>query len=398
MKEVLEGSQAVAEAARLARVKVVSAYPITPQTHIVEELAKYCADGRLDGRFICVESEHSAMASVIGSQSGGVRSFTASSSHGLALMHEMLHWASAARLPIVMAEVNRALGPGWNLWMDQTDSLAQRDTGWLQLYCADGQEALDTTLLAYRLAELVNLPVMVVLDAFFLSHTYEPVDVPDQAAVDAFLPPYEAAFMMDSKNPCILNAVAPPGVYMEMRRSIQLAMEAVPSVYEKIEKEFQAKFGRSYGLVDAYRCEDAETVLVMAGTAAGTARVAIDNLRDAGEKVGLLRIRMFRPFPAAAFKASLARAKKVAVLDRNCSFGAGGIFAQELKAALYGERSNGEPNAPHDAPAVYSYITGLGGRDVTVDTIKSMYDLTRDAEEPADGSVWLGLNEELLKS
>jgi pyruvate/2-oxoacid:ferredoxin oxidoreductase alpha subunit len=297
-----------------------------------------------------------------------------------------------------MAEVNRALGPGWNLWMDQTDSLAQRDTGWLQLYCADGQEALDTTLLAYRLAELVNLPVMVVLDAFFLSHTYEPVDVPDQAAVDAFLPPYEAAFMMDSKNPCILNAVAPPGVYMEMRRSIQLAMEAVPAVYEKIEKEFQAKFGRSYGLVDAYRCEDAETVLVMAGTAAGTARVAIDNLRDAGEKVGLLRIRMFRPFPAAAFKAGLAKAKKVAVLDRNCSFGAGGIFAQELKAALYGGRGVEEAGAHGSEPAVYSYVTGLGGRDVTVDTIKSMYELTRDGEKPADESVWLGLNEELLKS
>jgi pyruvate/2-oxoacid:ferredoxin oxidoreductase alpha subunit len=378
---------------------VVSAYPITPQTHIVEELAKYCADGRLDGRFICVESEHSAMASVIGSQSGGVRSFTASSSHGLALMHEMLHWASAARLPIVMAEVNRALGPGWNLWMDQTDSLAQRDTGWLQLYCADGQEALDTTILAYRLAELVNLPVMVVLDAFFLSHTFEPVDVPDQAAVDAFLPPYEPQFMMDVKNPCILNAVAPPGVYMEMRRSIQLAMDAVPAVYEKIEKDFQATFGRSYGLVDAYRCEDAETVLVMAGTAAGTARVAVDSLRDAGEKVGLLRIRMFRPFPAAAFKASLKAAKKIAVLDRNCSFGAGGIFAQELKAALYGGRLNGSAGAPQAGePAVYSYITGLGGRDVTVDTIKSMYELTRDGEKPADESVWLGLNEELLKS
>jgi pyruvate/2-oxoacid:ferredoxin oxidoreductase alpha subunit len=398
MKEVLEGSQAVAEAARLARVKVVSAYPITPQTHIVEELAKYCADGRLDGRFICVESEHSAMASVIGSQSGGVRSFTASSSHGLALMHEMLHWASAARLPIVMAEVNRALGPGWNLWMDQTDSLAQRDTGWLQLYCADGQEALDTTIIAYRLAELVNLPVMVVLDAFFLSHTYEPVDVPEQAEVDAFLPPYEPKFMLDVKDPCILNAVAPPGVYMEMRRSIQLAMEAAPEVYEKVEAEFEAKFGRRYGLVDAYRCEDAETVLVMAGTAAGSARVAVDGLREAGEKVGLLRIKMFRPFPAAAFRSSLGAAKKVAVLDRNCSFGAGGIFAQELKAALYGDRPNGAGQPRAAAPEIYSYITGLGGRDVTVDTIRSMYGETKSREKPAAESVWLGLNEELLKS
>ena len=388
MREVLEGSQAVAEAVRLARVKVVSAYPITPQTHIVEELAKYCADGTLDGRFICVESEHSAMASVIGAQSGGVRSFTASSSHGLALMHEMLHWASAARLPIVMAEVNRALGPGWNLWVDQTDSLAQRDTGWLQFYCADGQEAFDTTLLAYRLAEAVNLPVMIVLDAFFLSHTFEPVDVPSPAEVDAFLPPYAPKFRLSTENPFTLNTVAPPGVYMEMRRSIQMAMEAVPGIYAGIEDEFQKRFGRRYGPAEAYRCEDAETILVMAGTAADTAHEAVDALRAEGEKVGLLRVRMFRPFPGETFRTELARAKKIAILDRNCSFGAGGIFAQELKAALYG---------PHP-PKLYSYVTGLGGRDVTVETIRTMYAQTRDREDPGADSLWLELNEEMLRS
>jgi pyruvate ferredoxin oxidoreductase alpha subunit len=389
MREVLEGSQAVAEAVRLARVGVVSAYPITPQTHIVEELAKFCADGSLKGRFICVESEHSAMASVIGSESGGVRSFTASSSHGLALMHEMLHWASAARLPIVMAEVNRALGPGWNLWVDQTDSLAQRDTGWIQLYCADGQEAMDTTFLAYRLAELVNLPVMVVLDAFFLSHTYEPVDVPAQEEVDKYLPPFVPKFMLDAANPCALNEVAPPNVYMEMRRSIQMAMEAVPAVYEQAEGEFFAQFGREYGMAEMYRCGDADIVLVMAGTAAGTARVAVDGLRAEGEKVGLLRVRMFRPFPAETFRVALENAGKVAVLDRNCSFGSGGIFAQELKAALYGGKN---------APPLYSYISGMGGRDITVDTIRAMYTMTRDRAEPASESIWLGLNEELLRS
>ena len=394
MREVLEGSQAVAKAVRLAKVKVISAYPITPQTHIVEELAKYCADGSLDGRFICVESEHSAMASVIGAESGGVRSFTASSSHGLALMHEMLHWAAGARLPIVMAEVNRAIGPGWNLWVDQTDSLSQRDTGWLQLYCADGQEALDTTLIAYRLAETLNLPVMVILDAFFLSHTYEPVDVPSQAEVDAFLPPYEPKFRLDTENPVALNVVAPTGVYMEMRRSIQLAMEAAPKVLDAIEDDFQAKFGRRYGQVSSYRCEDADTVLVMVGTAAETARVAIDQLRARGEKVGLLRIRMFRPFPAEAIVKALGCAKKVAVLDRNCSFGAGGIFAQELKAALYSRAGEGGQRSP----AVYSYVTGLGGRDVTVDTIRDIYERTRDAAAPEPDSVWLNLNEELLKS
>ncbi|HRY72178.1 MAG TPA: pyruvate ferredoxin oxidoreductase, partial [Spirochaetia bacterium] len=304
MKEVLEGSQAAAYAVRLARAKVVSAYPITPQTHIVEELAKFCAEGSLDGRFICVESEHSAMAAVIGASSGGVRTFTASSSHGLALMHEMLHWASGARLPIVMAEVNRALGPGWNLWMDQTDSLSQRDTGWIQLYCEDGQEVLDTTLQAYLLAEIVNLPVMVVLDAFFLSHTFEPVDVPSQAEVDAFLPPYEPKFAIDASAPCGLHEMAPPSVYMEMRRSIQAAMEAVPAVFARIEEDFAARFGRSYGPVEAFHCEDAEVVLVAAGTTASTARQLVLDLRAKGEKVGLLKLKMFRPFPAEA----LARA------------------------------------------------------------------------------------------
>ncbi|MDD2317785.1 MAG: pyruvate ferredoxin oxidoreductase, partial [Desulfobacterales bacterium] len=268
MREVIEGSHAVAEAVRLARVKMMSAYPITPQTHIVEELSKYCAEGKINGSFMCVESEHSAMASVIGAASGGVRTFTASSSHGLALMHEMLHWAAGARLPIVMAEVNRALGPGWNLWMDQSDSLAQRDTGWIQLYCEDGQEALDTVLQAYRLAEILSLPVMVVLDAFFLSHTYEPVDIPDQGAVDRFLPAYVPKIQMDTKNPCALNQMAPPPVYMEMRRSMQSAMEMAPAVFGQVEDEYFSVFERRYGPVDAFCCEDAEVILVMAGTMA----------------------------------------------------------------------------------------------------------------------------------
>ncbi|HWQ09029.1 MAG TPA: hypothetical protein VN436_07980, partial [Holophaga sp.] len=332
MKQVLEGSQAVAYAVRLARTKVVSAYPITPQTHIVEEIAKYCADGSLDGRFICVESEHSAMASVIGASSGGVRTFTASSSHGLALMHEMLHWASGARLPIVMAEVNRALGPGWNLWMDQTDSLAQRDTGWIQLYCEDSQEAFDTTLQAFLLAEIVNLPVMVVLDAFFLSHTYEVADIPSQAEVDSFLPPYAPKFQIDTAHPCGLHEMAPPSIYMEMRRNIQAAMEKVPEVFARIEEDFAAHFGRTYGEVDAFQCEDADVVLVMAGTTASTCRQLVMDLRAKGEKVGLLKLKMFRPFPAGAIYEKTRGVAKLAVVDRNNSAGVGGIFAQEIRA------------------------------------------------------------------
>lgn len=386
MMRVLEGSQAVAEAVRLAKVKVISAYPITPQTHIVEELAKFCADGSLDGHFICVESEHSAMASVIGASSGGVRSFTATSSHGLALMHEMLHWAAGARLPVVMAEVNRAMGPGWNIWMDQSDSLSQRDTGWLQIYCQDGQEVFDTTLQAYRLAELVNLPVMVILDAFFLSHTYEPVDIPSQEEVDRFLPPFEPKFKLDVTDPYVLGEVAPPNIYTEMRWSMQSAMESALELMPQIEDEYSAIFGRRYGLVDAYRCEDADIVLAMAGTAASTARQLVDELRAEGQKVGLLRIRLFRPVPAEAIRSVLKNVKKLAVLDRNCSYGVGGIFAQEIRSVLYG----------HKGPAVYSYIGGLGGRDVTVQTLRQIYEATRDKPEPEAGSAWIGLREEVV--
>jgi len=255
MKHVLEGSHAVSEAVRLAKVQVMSAYPITPQTHIVEALSEYCSEGTMNARFLCVESEHSAMAAVIGASSVGVRTFTATSSQGLALMHELLHWTSAARLPVVMAEVNRALAPGWNIWMDQTDSLAQRDTGWIQFYCEDGQEVFDTTLQAYRLAETVNLPVMVVLDAFFLSHTFEPVDIPDQELVDRFLPPFSPRIALSTSDPFAMGQMAPPNVYMEMRHDIQKAMEQVPDIFSKVEEEFTKIFGRTYGMVEKISCD-----------------------------------------------------------------------------------------------------------------------------------------------
>ncbi|MEZ4525228.1 MAG: pyruvate ferredoxin oxidoreductase [Desulfobacterales bacterium] len=382
MREVLEGSHAVSEAVRLARVQVMSAYPITPQTHIVEALSEFCAEGKMDATFICVESEHSAMAAVIGAASGGVRTFTASSSQGLALMHELLHWASGARLPIVMAEVNRALGPGWNIWMDQTDSLAQRDTGWIQLYCEDGQEVLDTTLQAYRLAESVNLPVMVVLDAFFLSHTYEPVDVPDQETVDQFLPPFVPRICLDTKHPQAISQMAPPPVYMEMRHDIQMAMEMVPDAFARTEEEFDSIFGRRYGALDAVNCEDADIILVMAGTAASTCRSVIADLRAKGEKVGLAKLKMSRPFPQKQIRQVLGNAKKIAVVDRNFSFGASGISKQEIRAALYN----------HDLrPPVFGYITGLGGRDVTPEILTQIFQMTKECPAPEKESVWVGL-------
>ena len=384
MKKVIEGSQAVAEAVRLARVNVISAYPITPQTHIVETLSGFCSDGTLDARFLKVESEHSALAALIGASSGGVRTFTATSSQGLALMHELLHWASGARLPIVMAEVNRALGPGWNIWTDQTDSLAQRDTGWIQLYCEDGQETLDTTLQAFYLAEKVNLPVMVVLDAFFLSHTYEPMDIPDQEAVDRFLPPFSPRFQLDTENPCAFGSLVTPDAYMEMRRSIAAGMEAALEMLPEVEERFAGIFGRRWAAIQAVRCDDAEIILVTSGTVTSTCRELVDNLREKGEKVGLLKIKLFRPFPVEDIRRALAPARKVAVIDRNFSFGASGIFAQEIRAALCDTPGH---------PTVFGFIAGIGGRDVTKDVLEEIYQKTKQSERPEREDIWIGLKE-----
>jgi len=389
MKKVIEGSHAVSEAARLARVQVIAAYPITPQTHIVEALSGYCSNGTLDARFINVESEHSAMAAVIGAASGGARAFTASSSHGLAYMHELLHWASAARLPIVMAEVNRALGPGWNIWTDQTDSLAQRDTGWIQLYCEDGQEVLDTTLQAFRLAEELNLPVMVILDAFYLSHTFEPIDIPDQQLVDRFLPRLSPRIKMDTANPGALNQLVTPAAYMEMRYNTQLAMESAQDCLEKIEKEFAAVFNRTHGPVEAIRCRDADIILVTTGTVTGTCRQVLADLRSRGEKVGLFKLKLFRPFPSNLICRHLGAAKKIAVIDRNISFGAGGIFAQEIRAALC------NLDRP---PRIFSYIAGLGGRDITPKTLVEIYNETKTKPTAKQESVWIGLNQEIVET
>jgi pyruvate/2-oxoacid:ferredoxin oxidoreductase alpha subunit len=382
MKRVIEGSHAVAEAVRLARVQVISAYPITPQTHIVEILSEYCANGTMNARFLRVESEHSALAALIGAQSCGVRTFTATASQGLALMHELLHWTSGARLPIVMAEVNRALAPGWNIWTDQTDSLAQRDTGWIQLYCEDGQEVLDSMLQAYRLAERVYLPVMVVLDAFYLSHTYEPVDVPTEEEVDRFLPPYQPRFQADTENPCAFGQLVPPGAYMKMRHNIAEAMEESLVCLREIQEEFYRIFQRRYDPVDAICCNDAEIILVTSGTITSTCRLVLQSLRDRGEKIGILKMKLFRPFPVAMVREATARAKKIAVIDRNFSFGASGIFAQEVRAALY--------NAP-EHPPVFGYIAGIGGLDATVELLEEIYWKTKNTAFPEKESVWMGI-------
>lgn len=385
MKRVLEGSHAVSHAVELARVEVISAYPITPQTHIVERLADLVADGVLDAKFLRVESEHSALAAVIGSATAGIRSFTASSSQGLALMHELLHWASGARLPLVMAEVNRALAPGWNIWADQTDSLSQRDTGWLQLYCEDVQEVLDTILIGYRLAERVSLPAMVILDAFFLSHTYEPVDVPDQEEVDGFLPPWRPTDVLDPADPRAFNQLSSPEFYMEFRYKIQQAMEEALGVYREVDAEYGRRFGRSYGICEVVPSEAgkrAPLALVTTGSVTGTARTTLPELSAAGTPVDLVKLKLFRPFPAGELRRILGDYDRVAVIDRNLSPGAGGIFAQEIRSAL----ANLDRR-----PKVCGFVAGLGGRDITPRTIAAIVE--RACAGPPEDLGWVDVKE-----
>ncbi len=384
MKKVMMGNHAVSQGVRLARAEVISAYPITPQTQIVEELSEMCSDGRLSARFIKVESEHSAMAACIGAAAAGARAFTATSSQGLALMHELLHWASLGRLPVVLADVNHALAPGWTIWTDQNDTLSQRDTGWIQLYCETNQEVLDTTILAFGLAEEVDLPVMLVLDAFFLSHTSEPVDVPEPEQVDRFLPRREARYKLDVNDPRAFGALTRPDVYMEMRLQQQGAMSRADGVLGRLETRWRELSGRSYGAVEAYRAEGADLLLLTSGTITSTARHVVDQRRNRGEAVGLVKVKMFRPFPAARLRRILSRAAKVAVLDRNISPGHGGIFAEELRSALY--------DLPHgERPAVFGYVLGLGGRDVTPEVIGDVVDRTRRASKPERMDLWEGV-------
>jgi pyruvate/2-oxoacid:ferredoxin oxidoreductase alpha subunit len=379
MRKVIMGNHAVSYGVRLARAEVISAYPITPQTQIVEMLSEFCSDGSLNARFIKVESEHSAMAACIGASSVGARAFTATSSHGLLLMHEMLHWAAGARLPIVLANVNRAVGPGWNVWTDQSDSLAQRDTGWLQLYCESNQEALDTVLQAFKIAETVHLPVMIVLDAFILSHTEEPVDVPSQEAVDTFLPRYEAEWRLDPDDPRAFNVLVGPEHYMEMRLQMQQAMDEALAIVEAVDIDFAGHFGRGYGRVEPYRLEGAETALVSAGASTSTARVVVDELRAQGVPIGLLKLRLVRPFPLAEVRRLLGGVRKVGVIDRSISYGYEGIFASELKAALY--------DLPR-RPQVHGFIVGLGGRDITPTTIRGIAEHVLSHNAPAAQPVW----------
>jgi pyruvate/2-oxoacid:ferredoxin oxidoreductase alpha subunit len=382
MKKLLTGNSAVSYGVMLSRAEVISAYPITPQTTIVEELSEICSDGRLKAKFIKVESEHSALACVAAASAAGARVFTATSSHGLAYMHEMLHWTSGTRLPVVMVNANRAIGSPWNIWCDHSDSLSQRDTGWIQLYCQSAQEVLDTVIQGYRIAEEVLLPVMILEDGFFLSHTSETVEVPEQKEVDAFLPPYRPRYKLDPGDPHTFNIMADPSLFISFKHEAQKAMDEAKKVIARVDREFRARFGRSYGYTGKVHLADADVVLLTMGTAASTAIEVVKAFRKQGKKVGLCRLRMFRPFPSKELCKILEGAKKVAVLDRDNSLGAGGIVAQELKAALF--------NSPRQ-PKVFEFIAGLGGKDITPETIQEILEYTIRNPNPNGLPMWIGV-------
>ncbi len=353
---LLTGNHAVAWAARLARPKVVPVYPITPQTPVLEKLTEFQAAGDLDAEVLTPESEHSVMSACIPASLAGVRVFTATASQGLLLMHELLHYASGARAPIVMANINRTVASPWAFWPDQTDSLAQRDTGWIQYYVESPQEALDTVLQAFRVGEAVQLPVLVNLDAFYVSHSLEPVAVPAQATVDAYLPAYAPAHRLDPQRPESWGNVVTQDMYYRHRQAVEEAMARVPELAAQADRLWAEVSGRSHGVVERYRCDGAHTVLLTLGSMAGTARDAVDALRDAGQPVGLVKLRLFRPLPVQALRAALAGVRDVLVLDRNHSPGAGGVLHQELRAALYGMA---------DAPRVHGALVGVGGVNVS---------------------------------
>ncbi len=369
MKAFIEGSQAVAEAVRMIKPKVVCAYPITPQTHIVERLSVMVADGALKSEYVNVESEHSAASVVLGSTATGARSYTATSSQGLILMSEVLFNIAGMRLPVILTCVNRALSAPINIWNDHQDSMTIRDAGWMQFYAENNQESHDLHFLAYKIAENkdIMLPAMVCMDGFILSHGYEVVDLATQEQVDKYLPFYKPAYKLDPKEPLTMGLLGAPDVYMETRYAIQKTMEEALPIIEKEEAEFEKIFGRKAShIVEEYRLEDAEKVLVAMGSISGTIKDVVDSLREKGEKVGLLKIVCYRPFPEERVYKALKSAKKIGVIDKAISLGSSGPLHLEIAALM---QSKGE------SKPVSSFIAGLGGRDIKPKTIVDIFNL-----------------------
>lgn len=386
MKAILEGSHAIAEAVRLVKPEVISAYPITPQTHIVERLAEMVANGDLESEYICVESEFSALSACLGASAAGSRVYSATSSQGLLFMAEVCFNVAGMRQPIVMSIANRAISAPLSIWNDQQDSLALRDAGWIQLYAEDVQETFDLHLIAYKVAEdhRVLLPVFVCFDGFIISHTYEPVDIPEEAEVQAYIPPYQPVNKLDADEPLSMGMYATPEYYMEFRYEIDQAMQRSHDVLKQAGKEFMDRFGRDYTeLIESYRLDDADIAIVAMGSICGTIKDAVDEMRAEGRKVGLLKIRCFRPFPAEDIKKALSGIKKVGVFEKNISIGSRmkGAVGYEVKDAV-----------DDSSVQVLSYVAGLGGRDIRIRDIKKM----TDAIEAGNGDCFFGLREELI--
>ena len=364
MRRILEGSQAVAESVAMCRPKVVCAYPITPQTHIVEGLARLITDGKLDAQYVLVESEFSAASVVLGASATGARAYTATSSQGLLLMTEVMFNIAGMRLPVVMTVANRAVSAPINIWNDQQDSMSLRDCGWIQMYAEDVQEACDMHIQAFSIAEELNIPVMVCMDGYILTHAMEPVEVSEQEQVDAYLPPFAPKFYLTPKDPITLGSMAGPDAYMEIRLLLHQAMQRASFAIREEAIRFGEAFGRSYGdLLDSYRAEDAELLLVSMGSLLGTMKDAVDELRDEGHPVGIVKVRTVRPFPRTQLHDALAEARAVGVIEKDVSLGLEGILCSEIRSAFCGAART---------PNISSFVVGLGGRDVTVDNIKDI--------------------------
>ncbi|HEX9711993.1 MAG TPA: transketolase C-terminal domain-containing protein [Actinomycetota bacterium] len=380
--KVMEGSAAIAEAVRLARPQVIAAYPITPQTHIVEYLADAVANGELDAEFMTVESEHSAASAVLGASAAGVRTFTATSSQGLLYMAEVVFNIAGMRLPVVMTVANRAISGPLSIWNDHQDSMIVRDAGWMQLYAQNAQEAQDLHLIAYRVAEdpAVSLPVMVCVDGFALTHAFESVEPLTAEQVAQLLPAFQPLHTLDPADPVTMGAYAEPSIYTEARYAVEAALQESRNVYTRALEDLASVTGRRYDpWFDSYRVDDAEVVLVVMGTAAQTARVAVDTARTEGIAAGLLAPRAFRPFPAEEIRRALEHTGRVVVLDRAVSLGAGGVVVHEIRSAL--ARS-------FYAPQVVGVIAGLGGRDMSPATLARALRAEEDA--------WIDLREDVM--
>jgi pyruvate ferredoxin oxidoreductase alpha subunit len=389
---MLDGNGAATEAIRLARVGVISAYPITPQSPIAERLSQYVADGTLKARYLRVESEHTALSCAIGTMLTGVRAATATSSVGLALMHEILGVASGLRIPVVMPLINRALVAPWSLWCDHQDSMAERDSGWIQLYAENAQEVLDLCLIAYKAAEhdQVLLPAMVCFDGFFLSHSIQPVEVPEQHTVDGFLPKYECKNLyLDPDDPMFVNNLTSPDEFSEMRYQQMIAFKNALEVIPEVQEDFFNTFGRKYRVIEAYKCEDTEVVLVTIGSMAGTAKHVVNQLRAEGQKVGVVKITCFRPFPLEILRGILKGKKVIGVIDRSAGLGAeGGPVWLEVKSAVDKEAK------------IFDYIAGLGGRDIPETTIEKICaELLQsvNSDRPAPVKPWIDTAEHAME-